>query len=132
MMELRSAAHAQGAVGRLDLVRLGALRARRKAERAPCRIEDYLTGTAVRVVDEAVETHRRVRPDIQVCLVAELQARYSGRVGTDVLIGVDAGADRECPGHTAMRCGSNASSSADLLLGGGGQAVQGQEGQTDD
>jgi hypothetical protein len=80
----RSAANAECAVGRLNLMSgATALGSGSEPERALGGIDHSLAAATVRIIDELVELHARVRTDVQIGLVVKPQTGLAGLVGTD-------------------------------------------------
>ncbi len=124
---LASTANAERPVRGLDLiVVVSALRAGREPERPLRGIEDSLSAAAVGVIDELVEPHAGVRPDVQAGLIVKAQAGNASLVGADGLVSMDAATNRERSSHAAVRSGRDAMSRPDLLLSGSWQSKQAQ------
>ena len=88
---LKSTANAERPNRGLDLnVAITALRASREPERTLGGIEDSLSAAAVGVVDELVEPHTGVWPDVQGGLIVKAQTGNACLVGANGLISMDA------------------------------------------
>ena len=118
-----STANAERPIRGLDLkVAVAALRAGREPERTFGGIEDGLSAAAVGVIDELIEPHAGVWPDVQVGLVVKAQAGNAPLVGADGLVSMDAATNRERPGDAAVSGRRDAMGRTDLLLSGSWQA----------
>jgi hypothetical protein len=91
-----SAANAERAVGRLNLMSgATAVRSGSEPERALGGIDHSLATATVRIINELVELHARVRTDVQIGLVVKTQTGLAGLIGTDGLGEGIAGIDRD-------------------------------------
>jgi hypothetical protein len=120
-----SAANAERPNRGFDLnVAVAALRAGREPERTFGGIEDGLSAAAVWVIDELVEPHAGVWPNVQGGLVVKAQASNAPLVGANGLVSMDAATNPKRPGDAAVSGRRDAMGRTDLLLSGSWRSKQ--------